>query len=368
VRVVAVATDPGYEVRIGRGLLREVDGATRALGRRAVVTDERVAELYLRPGEAAGKAARTALHIDVPSLAIPAGEASKRIATLERILEFLAASDLDRSSCVIALGGGVVGDLAGLAASLYMRGIAVAQVPTTLLAQVDASVGGKTGVDLEAGKNLAGTFHAPAVVLADTETLATLTDSEFRSGLGEVLKSAWIDGEVALGHLEADVDAILGRDPDALEEVVERCVRLKAGIVGRDPRESGERKSLNLGHTFAHGIEHATGYGRIPHGVAVAVGLSIALRTSRRLGILEDPGTVERTEALLRALGLPANLRSLSEAWGSKIGAREVLAGMRHDKKGTAGVPRLVLPRAPGKIELDVEVGLDLLAEMIEAA
>ena len=345
-RTVRVATDPAYEVRIGRGILGEVARSTSGYSKRAVVTDDRVAALHL------GRLAE----LGAPSLAVPAGEGSKRIATLERVLEFLAASDLDRSSCVVALGGGVVGDLAGLAASLYMRGIAVVQAPTTLLAQVDASVGGKTAVDLEAGKNLAGTFHQPAMVLADTETLATLPEVEYRSGLGEVVKSALIEGEAALAGLERSLAAITERDPDALAEVVERCVRLKAGIVERDPRERGERKKLNLGHTFAHAIERAAGYGTVPHGVAVAVGIVLALETSRSIGLLADPALPERTKVLLRALGMPNDLRTLREASGARLSQEELLAGMRHDKKGAAGSPRLVLPRRAGTIDFDVQV------------
>lgn len=353
-RTVHVATDPVYEVRIGRGILGEVERATSRYAKRAVITDDRVATLYL-----------ARLGLDAPSMAVPAGEGSKRLATLERVLEFLAASDLDRSSCVIALGGGVVGDLAGLAASLYMRGIAVAQVPTTLLAQVDASVGGKTAVDLAAGKNLAGTFHQPALVLVDPDTLSTLPQIEYRSGLGEVVKSALIEGEPTLAWLEKNTGAVARRDPDALEEVVERCVRTKARIVVGDPTERGQRKVLNLGHTFAHAIERAAGYGKVPHGIAVAVGLSLTLRTSREIGLLDEAGLPERLGALLAALELPSDLRSLRSATGARLEHEELLAGMRHDKKGAAGRPRLVLPRAAGRIELDVEVDPDLLAEIV---
>jgi 3-dehydroquinate synthase len=353
-RTVRIATDPAYEVRIGRGILGEVGRATSEFSRRAVVTDDRVAPLYL-----------ARLGFDAPSMAVPAGEPSKRMPTLERVLEFLAASDLDRSSCVIALGGGVVGDLAGMAASLFMRGIPVVQVPTTLLAQVDASVGGKTAVDLAAGKNLAGTFHQPAAVLADPETLATLPEEEYRSGLGEVVKAALIEGEAALAWLEGNSRPLVRRDPGALEEAVERCVRTKAHIVVGDPRERGARKILNLGHTFAHAIERAAGYGRVPHGIAVAVGLSLALRASRAAGLLDDAVLSARVAALLAALELPGDLRALRSASGARLAPEELVAGMRHDKKGAAGRPRLVLPRAAGRIEVDVEVDPDLLAEIV---
>ncbi|MFN0009660.1 MAG: 3-dehydroquinate synthase [Planctomycetota bacterium] len=353
-RTVRVVTDPAYEVRIGRGILVEVDRATSGYARRAVITDDRVAPLYL-----------ARLGLDAPSMSVPAGEGSKRMPMLERVLEFLAASDLDRSSCVIALGGGVVGDLAGLAASLYMRGIAVAQVPTTLLAQVDASVGGKTAVDLAAGKNLAGTFHQPAVVLADPEALSTLPGAEYRSGLGEVVKSALIEGEPALAWIERNTAAVIRRDADALEEAVGRCVETKARIVAGDPTERGQRKALNLGHSFAHAIERAAGYGQVPHGIAVAVGISLALRASRESGLLLDAGLPERLEALLAALELPGDLGSLRSATGARFAPEQLLAGMRHDKKGAAGRPRLVLPRAVGRIEIDVEVDPGLLAEII---
>jgi 3-dehydroquinate synthase len=345
-KTVRVATDPPYEVRIGRGLLGDVAAETARFSRRAVLTDDVVAPLHL---------ARLGL-VTVPSTAIAAGEASKSFPVLERVLEFMAASDLDRSSCLVALGGGVVGDLGGLAASLYMRGIAVVQVPTTLLAQVDASVGGKTAVDLAAGKNLAGTFHQPAAVFADPETLATLPEHEFRSGLGEVVKSALIEGEEALVALERAVPAIRARDLEVMTEIVARCVALKAAIVARDPQERAERKKLNLGHTFAHAIERAAGYGVVPHGLAVAVGLSLALRTSREVGLLSDVALPGRVEDLLRRLGLPRDVDSLRATHPGVPDSARIAAAMRHDKKGAAGRPRFVLPEAAGRLEVDVAI------------
>jgi 3-dehydroquinate synthase len=345
-KIVRVATDPPYDVRIGRGLLAEVAAETGRYSRRAVLTDDVVAPLYL---------ARLGIPA-VPALAVRAGEAAKSFPVLERVLEFMAESDLDRGSCLIALGGGVVGDLGGLAASLYMRGISVAQVPTTLLAQVDASVGGKTAVDLAAGKNLAGSFHQPAAVFADTGTLATLSDAEFRSGLGEVVKSALIEGEEALVALERAVATIRARDPDGLAEIVARCVALKAAIVSRDPMEKGERKQLNLGHTFSHAIEQSAGYGAVPHGLAVAVGLVLALRTSRQVGLLSEAALPRRIQDLLRSLGLPHDLDSLRATHPGVPDAARITAAMRHDKKGAAGQPRFVLPAAAGKLEVDVPV------------
>jgi 3-dehydroquinate synthase len=349
-RRVRVATEPPYEVRIGRGVLRGLAEETARFTRLAVLTDDVVGPLHF---------AKLA-ELRAPSLAVPSGEGSKRFASLERVLEFLAQSDLDRGSCLVALGGGVVGDLGGLAASLYMRGIACVQAPTTLLAQVDASVGGKTAVDLEAGKNLAGTFHQPAAVFADTETLATLPEVEIRSGLGEVVKSALIEGEEALAALERAAPAIRARELGVFDAIVERCVRLKAEIVRRDPRETGERKTLNLGHTFAHAIERAAGYGRIPHGIAVAVGISMALRGSRVCGRLEDEALPARIDRLFEDLGLPGgDLPDLP-------GTAEILAAMRHDKKGSTGKPRFVLPRSAGNIEFDVAIDAERLVPILE--
>jgi 3-dehydroquinate synthase len=354
-KTVRVATDPPYEVRVGRGLLSEVSTETARFTRRAVLTDDVVAPLHL---------ARLGL-VAVPSMLIPAGEASKSFPVLERVLDFMAASDLDRSACLVALGGGVVGDLGGLAAALYMRGIAVVQLPTTLLAQVDASVGGKTAVDLAAGKNLAGTVHQPALVLADTDTLATLPDRELRSGLGEVVKSALIEGEAALALLERESAAIVAREPDVLGEIILRCVRLKAAIVARDPSEKSERKVLNLGHTFAHAIERSAGYGAVPHGIAVAVGLTLALRASLEIGLLADAALPVRVDRILLGLGLPRDLASLRAEHPGLPDASRIAAAMRHDKKGVTGTPRFVLPREAGRIEIDVEVDGARIAELL---
>ena len=342
---VTVRTTPPYTVEIDVGALTRVARAADAYASSAILTDSNVGPLYLHALEGLNHA---------PHLTIPAGETSKRFSDLERVLDFMISTGLDRRSCLIALGGGVVGDLGGFAASLYMRGIAVIQAPTSLLAQVDSSVGGKTGVNLAGGKNLAGTFHQPAAVLADTSTLRTLSDDEYRSGLGEVLKSALIEGERALLLLERDAAAIASRDPEVLEHVVELCVRTKAAIVERDPTEKGERKKLNLGHTFAHAIEHAAGYGRVPHGVAVGVGSMLALHTSRALGLSTEPELAERCARWLARMGMPTDLASLERASGTKLAPSALLAGMRHDKKGRAGEARLVLPRAAGDIEVDV--------------
>lgn len=339
--------EPGYAVTIGERVLD--DARAKLAGRRAViVTDPHVRALHA-----------TRLALDAPIVEVERGEAAKRFATLERVLEDFARLGLDRGSVVVALGGGSVGDLAGLAASLYMRGIELVQCPTTLLAQVDASVGGKTAVDLAAGKNLAGTFHAPSAVFADTSTLATLADDDFRSGLGEMLKSALLDGEAFVAKLEASAERIARRDRAVLHDVVARSVRLKAAIVERDPRERGERKALNLGHTFAHAIEHVAGYGRVPHGVAVAVGVGLALRAG---GAQELAARVER---LSRALGLVATLANLRAHTRLELPADALLQSMQLDKKGVARSPRFVLLDAPGRVRWDQELERQVLERIL---
>ena len=278
----------------------------------------------------------------------------------------MAESGLDRGGRLVTLGGGVVSDLGGLAASLYMRGVEVVHCPTTLLAQVDASVGGKTAVNLGAGKNLAGTLHQPRAVFADTDVLATLPEDELASGLGEVVKTAVVGGERDLARVEARAPALAARDAEALREAVRHGVATKAAVVAADPHEGSRRKELNLGHTFAHAIERAAGYGRLPHGVAVAVGLLLATRTAGRLGRLQDESLPERLAALIRALGLPTSLDALRRRSGRALATADLLAAMALDKKGRAGSPRLVLPRAAGRLEIDVPVEASILKAALE--
>ena len=343
---IRVDTEPAYTVQVGPGLLADVAASVASHSRTAVLADERALELH---------GARLAGLDDAPCLVLPRGEAAKSLAQLERALEFLARSELDRRSAVVAFGGGASGDLAGLAAALFKRGIDVVQVPTTLLAQVDASVGGKTAVNLSAGKNLAGCVHQPIAVLADTTTLATLPEEEWRSGLGEVVKTALVGGERELALVEHSRAALLARDAAATAQVVAACVRVKAGIVAADPLERGPRRALNLGHTFAHAIEHAAGFGRIPHGVAVAVGLGLALEASRRAAVLEDEGLPARVAALLAGLGHPAGLDEL-RAPGCELAPAALLAGLRQDKKGAVGKPELVLLAGVGEVRVGVRV------------
>jgi len=342
-KTVRVATAVPYDVRIGAGLLGEVAEAVRGRSGVAVISDANVSRLHRN---ALGSLSDSAWFDLAP------GEDSKAFAALERVLDFLSSSRLDRKSTVVAFGGGVVGDVAGMAAALYMRGIPYVQVPTTLLAQVDSSVGGKTAVNLSAGKNLAGVFHQPALVIADTSVLSTLSDDEFRSGLGEVIKTALLTSDEALTRLERDAKLIWARDPAALAAIVEMCVRTKALIVSRDPHEKGPRKLLNLGHTFAHAIEHEAGYGRVPHGVAVGVGLRLALDVSRRMNRLAEPVLIERIDALLAAFGMP---RSFADLRLAKLDAKRLVAAMSLDKKNSGGKTRLVLPVCAGQAIFDVD-------------
>ena len=346
-RTVRVGTETPYDVCIGAGVLARAEGLAAAYSRVAVLTDENVGPLYL---ERLGALAQGEVVV------VAAGEGSKSFATLEVVLESLSRAGLDRDACLVALGGGVVGDLCGLAASLYKRGVAFVQCATTLLAQVDASVGGKTAVNLPSGKNLAGTFHQPAAVLADVTTLATLPEAEFESGLGEVLKTAILSGEADLRALEEAAPALLARDAEALARTVEACVAYKARVVAEDPLEGGLRKCLNLGHTFGHGIEHIAGYGVIPHGVAVAVGIGLAFDHAAASGILEDIALDERVHALARALHLPSTIEDLEQRYGVHVSEAELRASMSTDKKNRGGETLLVLPVRAGEMKLDVRM------------
>ncbi|MBS0381522.1 MAG: 3-dehydroquinate synthase, partial [Proteobacteria bacterium] len=292
-----------YPISIGNGLLD--DGAIwrdAIRGQHAlIVSDSHVAPLYaqrlrdallgfpLPPGEGAqraGEGSTPALHID--TLVLSAGEAHKNLDAVSKILDALARLGATRDASVLALGGGVVGDIAGFAAACWMRGIDFVQFPTTLLAMVDSSVGGKTGVDHPAGKNLIGAFHQPRAVVADLATLATLPDRELRAGLAEVVKTACIGDAGFFAWLEAHADALIARDTTALTHAIATCCRFKAGVVMRDEHEAGERALLNFGHTFGHAIETETGYDALLHGEAVAIGMLLAARLSTRLGMAAE--------------------------------------------------------------------------------
>ncbi|MBP1474618.1 3-dehydroquinate synthase [Frateuria sp. MAH-13] len=329
-----------YPVWIGRGLLGDsARWRARLRGRHAlVVSNTTVAPLYLE------RIAQGLDGLHWSSFLLDDGEAHKTFGNVGRALEALATSGATRDACVIALGGGVVGDLAGFAAACWMRGIDFIQMPTTLLAMVDSSVGGKTGVNLPAGKNLVGAFHQPRAVVADIDTLATLPDREYRAGLAEVVKGAAIGDATFFAWLEANTDALVRRHTTTLVEAIARKVRYKAGVVARDETEQGERALLNLGHTFGHALETAGNYTALLHGEAVAIGMLLAARLSERLGMSEAPDTA-RLQQLLDRLGLPV-------ARPAGMAPEQLLALMRLDKKNTAGTLRLILWRGIGKAQI----------------
>jgi 3-dehydroquinate synthase len=304
----------------------------------AVVTNDIVGPLYLPRLQATWAAAGATPLLEI---VLPDGERHKTLPTVSRILDTLVANRFARDDLVVALGGGVVGDMAGFAAACYQRGIGFVQMPTTLLAQVDSSVGGKTGVNHPGGKNLIGAFHQPKAVIADTATLATLPPRELRAGLAEVVKHALICDAAFFSWLEANADALLALDPAALAHAVHRCCTIKAGVVSRDERETGERALLNLGHTFGHAIEQVTGFGPWLHGEAVGVGLAMAAGMSQRAGWL-PAADAARLDALLARLGLR------TEARGA-VTPQAARAAMQLDKKVQGGRVRLVLLKGIGQ-------------------
>ncbi|TWI00355.1 3-dehydroquinate synthase [Luteimonas cucumeris] len=332
---VEVGGERPYAISIGPGLLD--DGALLAASVRGrhvlLLSDSHVAPLYAKRVAHALRGVRDDLRID--AYVLPAGEASKTLATFAEAIDALAAIGATRDACIIALGGGVVGDLAGFVAACWMRGIDCVQVPTTLLAMVDSSVGGKTAVDLPQGKNLVGAFHPPRAVIADTEALLTLPPRELRAGLAEVAKYGAIRDAAFLDWIEAHAEALLASDDAALTEAVARSCRHKAQIVERDPYEHGERALLNFGHTFGHAIEAEQGFGGLNHGEAVAVGMVLAAKLSARLGLASD-ADAQRLAVLLARLELPV-------AIPAGLDAEALLARMRLDKKADANGLRFVL-------------------------
>ena len=333
-----------YPIWIGRGILHDAARWRRAIrGRHVlVVSNATVAPLYLDAVVAGLEGLQHA------SLVLPDGEQHKTLASCGEALNALAALKANRDACVIALGGGVIGDLAGFAAACWMRGIDFLQIPTTLLAQVDSSVGGKTGVNLPAGKNLVGAFHQPRGVVIDTDTLATLPEREYRSGLAEVVKYGAIGDAAFFDWLERHADALAARDSDAVAEAIARSCLHKAGVVARDEREDGERALLNFGHTFGHALETASGYGHLLHGEAVAIGMRLAARLSSDLG-RAPAADADRLERLLRRVGLPVELPAGSDA-------AALLQLMYLDKKNLSGHLRLILWRGIGAAEIVPDV------------
>ena len=331
-----------YDVVVGRGLLSQAGAriAPFVRGRTVVVSDETVATLH---GPVL-TASLEAVGVRTEMVAVPPGEASKSFAELERLIDRLLATGLDRKDVIVALGGGVVGDLAGLAAALYMRGIDFVQVPTTLLAQVDSSVGGKTAIDTPRGKNLVGAFHQPRLVLADIDVLKTLPERQLRSGWAEVLKHGLICDAVFFDWLAGEGATGATGDPTALERAVVRSIEIKSAIVGEDEREAGRRTLLNLGHTFGHALEAALGFGDgLAHGEAVALGCAMAFRFSARLGVC-DPAEAWRAATVIAAAGLPTRLAEVG-----RFGADALIGRMAGDKKAEGGALTLVLARRIGE-------------------
>jgi 3-dehydroquinate synthase len=324
-----------YPILIGQGLLGDRSPFEQHLTARdvLVVSNTVVAPLYLDSLQKSLRPRRVIATI------LPDGESHKTLANVARILDVLVANRFGRDCAVVALGGGVVGDMAGFAAATYQRGVAFVQVPTTLLAQVDSSVGGKTGVNHPGGKNLIGAFHQPVVVLTDTATLTTLPPRELRAGLAEVIKCGLICDAGLFTWLEAHIDALLAGDAAALAHVIRRACEIKAEIVGRDEREHGDRALLNLGHTFGHAVESATGYTEWLHGEAIGAGLVMAAGMSRESGYLTSE-ELDRVTSLIARAGLPTHV--------SNVKPDVALEHMRIDKKVQAGRIRLVLLRGIG--------------------
>lgn len=341
-------------IKLERGLLGNPAAWRKHVnGKVLIVTDQTVAGHYLQP------LVQTLAEFAPAEIILPPGEPAKTMANWHAIIEKLAASGAQRDATVIALGGGVIGDLAGFAAASYMRGIGVVQVPTTLLAQVDAAIGGKTGFNLAAGKNLVGAFHQPSAVMVDVETLATLGDRDYLAGLAEVVKYGAIRDAGFIDWLEDNTDPLLQRRADVLEVAVTRSAQHKIEVVEADEHESGQRALLNFGHTFGHAIETATGYARYRHGEAVAIGMHLAAHLSARLGMLAD-SDAHRLTRLLAALGLPTDPPA-------DIEAKALLAHMQLDKKNRGGRIRLILLEALGAAIIRDDIEPDLILELLES-
>ncbi|WP_135447088.1 3-dehydroquinate synthase [Tabrizicola caldifontis] len=353
-----------YEVRIGAGLLARAGTEILPLLRRkrvAVVTDETVAAVHL----AKLTAALEAEGIAVSALALPPGEATKGWDHLAHCTEWLLEQKVERKDLVLALGGGVIGDLVGFSAAILRRGVRFVQLPTTLLAQVDSSVGGKTGINTAQGKNLVGAFHQPSLVLADIDALATLPERDFLSGYGEVVKYGLLGDAAFFEWLEMHGLALKAGDCAARLHAVTRSVEMKAGIVSRDETEEGERALLNLGHTFCHALEKATGYSdRLLHGEGVAIGCGLAFELSARLGLCsqEDPS---RIRAHLAAMGMKVDLRDIP---GDLPGTEALIALMGQDKKVQDGRLRFILAHGIGRAFVAEDVPGDAVRAVLDEA
>jgi 3-dehydroquinate synthase len=352
--------DRSYSIQIGPGLLSRLGRECRKLNlgvRCAIVSDRNVAPRYAKAAEQNLRAAGC----DVVTVVVPAGETAKSLNTVQSCYDQLAAHRLERKSFIVALGGGVVGDLAGFVAATYLRGISFVQVPTTLLAQVDSSVGGKVGVNLKAGKNLVGAFYQPKLVLCDLETLHTLPEREFRAGLGEVIKYGIIYDAALFRRLERDLARLLKQDRNVLAWVIARCCEIKAEVVGQDETEAGLRAILNFGHTIGHAIENSVGYGKYLHGEAISIGQIAAAQLSQAVLGLPN-GDVARIENLLAAAGLPTRIKLAPPQ------RQRLLQALKLDKKVNAGEVRFVLAEKIGKVVWGQKVPAALLDQVLGPA
>ncbi len=346
-----------YAIRIGVQLLNRLgdDCARLKLGSRcAIITDTNVGKRFAKPAFNSLVNAGFA-----PSLVIvPAGETAKSLKTVQGCYDRLASHRLERKSFIVALGGGVVGDLAGFVAATYLRGIAFVQVPTTLLAQVDSSVGGKVGVNLKAGKNLVGAFYQPRLVLCDLDTLATLPMREFRAGLAEVIKYGIIYDAALFTRLERDLPKLLRRDSKTLTDIVARCCEIKADVVGQDEKEGGLRAILNFGHTIGHAIENISGYGKYLHGEAISIGQVATVKLSAK--VIGFPARdVGRITNLFKRTGLPTEVKLRATQ------RERFFAAMRLDKKVSAGEIKFVLAKRIGKVVWGQKVPQEIIEDVL---
>ena len=351
-----------YDVRIGSGLLARAGAEIAphlARPRVAVLTDETVAGLHL-------KALRDGLgNVAMTALALPPGEATKGWEQFSRAVDWLLAEKVERRDIVVALGGGVIGDLGGFAAAVLRRGVRFVQIPTSLLAQVDSSVGGKTGINSTHGKNLIGAFHQPSLVLADIDVLGTMPARDFLSGYGEVVKYGLLGDAAFFDWLEANGPALAAGDKAARQYAVRRSVEMKARIVERDETEQGDRALLNLGHTFCHALEKATGYSdRLLHGEGVAIGCALAFELSQRLGLCAQEAP-SRVRAHLKTMGMKVDLADIP---GDLPGSEALIALMGQDKKVVDGKLRFILARGIGEAFVSGDVPGDAVRAVLDEA
>ena len=351
--------DRSYIIKVGNDLLPRLGAECAALklGQRcAVITDSNVAKKFAKDA----MKSLAASGFEPVLVTVPAGEKSKCIGVVEECYDRLAAHRLERKSFIVALGGGVVGDLAGFVAATFLRGIPFVQVPTTLLAQVDSSVGGKTGVNLRAGKNLVGAFYQPRLVLCDLDTFKTLAKREYVSGLAEVIKYGIIYDAFFFAQLERNLPKLLQRDPSTLATVVARCCEIKAQVVGQDETESGLRAILNFGHTLGHAIENSSGYGKYLHGEAISIGQVAAAKLSHKILGLPS-GDVARIEKLFINAGLPVKFKL------NGVQRRKLFTAMQLDKKVSGGEVKFVLAEKLGRVKFGCRVPAALITRALDA-